>query len=69
MTFLRFTSRGLFSQTIRAGALMMLAAACLGFGNLAAAGEQHPLAGADESTPSRYYGSTDIVKWNNLTER
>ena len=46
MMFLRFTSIAFLSQTIRAGVLTMLATACLGFGRLAPAAEQHPLAGA-----------------------
>ena len=63
MTFLRFTSTALFAQPIRAGALMATIAACLGFGKLAAAAEQHPLAGADESTPSRSH----YFSWINNT--
>ncbi|MCD6394708.1 MAG: hypothetical protein J7M40_14545 [Planctomycetes bacterium] len=63
MTFLRFTSIALFGQKIRAGALMALIAAFLGFGSLAAGAEKHPLAGADESTPSRSH----YFSWINNT--
>lgn len=63
MTLSRFTSIAFLSQTIRAGVLMMLATAYLGFGRLAPAAEQHPLAGADESTPSRSH----YFSWINNT--
>lgn len=63
MAFARFTLIALFTQTIRAGAVLMLVTACLGFGRLAPGAEQHPLAGADESTPSRSH----YFSWINNT--
>ncbi len=63
MTLSRFTSTAFFSQTIRSGVLMMHATACLVFWLRAPAAEQHPLAGADESTPSRSH----YFSWINNT--
>ena len=63
MTFSKFKSIALFSQTIRAWALMMLVGVWPGFGGYAAGAEQHPLAGADESTPSRSH----YFSWINNT--
>lgn len=57
MTFPRFTLIALFPQTIRAGAVLMLVIACLGFGSLAPGAEQHPLAGADECTTANPRGT------------
>ncbi|MFC1783949.1 hypothetical protein ACFL02_10290, partial [Planctomycetota bacterium] len=63
MTFARFPLIALLPQTIRAVAVMMLVTACLGLGKLAPAAEQHPLAGADETTPSRSH----YFSWINNT--
>lgn len=42
MTLARFKLIALLPQTIRAGAVLMLVTACLGFGRLAPGAEQHP---------------------------
>jgi len=63
MTLSKFTSIKLFSQTIRAGVLIMLTATCFEFGGSAKGAKQHPLAGADESTPSRSH----YFSWINNT--
>jgi len=60
MTLSRFTSIASLSQAMR---VMVFAIACAGFGTLASATEQHPLAGADESTPSRSH----YFSWINNT--
>jgi len=64
MKLSRLTATTFFSQTIRAGVLTMLATACLGFGRPALAAKQYPLAGADESTPSRSHYFTWIKNTN-----
>jgi len=63
MTFSRFISITIFPQKIRAVAVMMLVSVCLRFGTLAWGAEQYPLAGADESTPSRSH----YFSWINNT--
>ncbi|KPK78043.1 MAG: hypothetical protein AMJ79_01180 [Phycisphaerae bacterium SM23_30] len=63
MAFARFTLIALFPQTIRPGAVMMLVTVCLGLGRLAPGAEQYPLAGADETTPSRSH----YFSWINNT--
>ena len=63
MIFSRFTSVAFLAQPVRVGALVMLVATCLGFPRFAAGVEPHPLAGADESTPSRSH----YFSWINNT--
>jgi len=63
MTFSRIISIVFFYRTLRAGALVMLAASCFAFGGIAKGAGQHPLAGADESTPSRSH----YFSWINNT--
>jgi len=63
MKLSRLTSITLLSQIFRAGLPILLATACLGFGRLTPAAKQHPLAGADESTPSRSH----YFSWINNT--
>ena len=65
MTFARSTLIVLFSKTntIRASAALMFIIVCLRFGGLAPAAERHPVAGADERTPSRSH----YFSWINNT--
>ena len=63
MMLQRVNSIALMSQTIRVGVLILFVTACLGFTRLATAAEEHPLAGADESTPSRSH----YFSWINNT--
>jgi len=63
MILSRLTMIAFVSETTRTSVLSVFAAICVGFGGLAPAAEEYPLAGADESTPSRSH----YFSWINNT--
>lgn len=63
MNLTGFTPTTFLSLTNRLGALVLLPMVLLAFGGIAPAARQHPLAGADESTPSRSH----YFSWINNT--